>query len=74
MPIKVGSFDMFTQPPLRPSQGERLTKLDVKDLNAHLEEASVGPCATRSSPSTRTSATTSSRAPHLVWLGVYAAS
>lgn len=47
MPIKAGSFDMFTQPHYAPeSSCERLTKLDVKDLNAHLEEAFVGPCAT----------------------------
>lgn len=46
-PIAAGSFDMFRLPRHSPqSSCERVTKLEVKDLSAHMEEAFVGPCAT----------------------------
>lgn len=46
-PIAAGSFELFRLPHYAPeSSCERLTKLEVKDMNAHLEEAFVGPCAT----------------------------
>jgi hypothetical protein len=45
-PIAAGKFDLLTKPRVAPHSCDQLTKLEVKDLSAHMSDSLVSPCMT----------------------------
>ena len=45
-PVPAGSFDLLLKPRYTPKSCDQLTKLDLKDMNAHMSDSLVAPCMT----------------------------